>query len=150
MAADTEHLPDSEEIEFMREEIFEIAAAAVRFHETNPRTPRIVQAAKAVMVEGMRPADAAAQFDFPRERISEAVGRIRGKWDEICADHGWVTETFSLTPATIALIRSIENEAIEPLLQNAAAKGEQRKQAALKVAETKSSTYTKAKKKSKR
>ena len=145
MAADKKHLPDSEELDFMRAEVFEIAASAVSFHGANQQTPQIVLAARAVMVDGMRPADAAAKFDFPRERISEAVGRIRDKWNAICEENGWVTETFSLSPRLIELIRQFESEAIEPLHRNALLKRKQKmalaeaKIPALKVAEKKAS-----------
>lgn len=141
MAADKKHLPDSEEFDFMREEVFEIAASAVSFHGANQQTPKIVQAARAVLVDGMRPADAAAKFDFPRERVSEAIGRIRDKWQAICAENGWVTETFSLSPRLIELIRQIENEAIDPLRQDVALKREKKKAQALKVAEKKAPPY---------
>jgi hypothetical protein len=146
MTADNESR-DSEEFDLMREDVFEIAANAVSFHGANERTPRIVQAARAVLVDGMRPADAAAKFGFPRERISEAVGRIRDKWQAICADNGWVTETFSLPPRLADLIRQIESDAIEPLLQEALLKREKKmklsssKMPALKVAEKKPAAY---------
>lgn len=137
MAADKTHLPDNEELDFMRPEVFEIAASAVSFHGSNQQTPKIVQAARAVLVDGMRPADAAAKFDFPRERVSEAIGRIRDKWQAICVENGWVTETFSLSPRLIELIRQIENEAIDPLRQDVVLKREKKKAQALKVAEKK-------------
>ncbi len=141
MAADNKHLPDSEESDFMRAEVFEIAASAVSFHGSNQQTPKIVQAARAVLVDGMRPSDAADKFGFPRERISEAVGRIRDRWQAICVENGWVTETFSLSPRLIELLRQIENEAIDPLRQDVTLKREKKKALALKVAEKKPPAY---------
>lgn len=145
MAANNKPFSDGEEFDFMREEVFEIAANAVSFHGANEKTPRIVQAARAVMVDGMRPADAADKFDFPRERISEAVGRIRDKWEAICEDNGWVTETFSLPPKLVELIREIEGDAIAPLLEEALLKRKKKIEAAkstlLKVAEKKPAPY---------
>lgn len=143
MAAGNDPFSDGEEFDLMREEVFEIAANAVSFHGAHEKTPRIVQAARAVLVDGMRPADAADQFDFPRERISEAVGRIRDKWDAICEANGWVTETFSLPPKIAELIREIEGDALAPLLEEALLKRkkkiEQAKTTVLKVAEKKAS-----------
>lgn len=151
MTADNKTFSDGEELDFMREEVFEIAANAVSFHGANEKTPRIVQAARAVLVEGMRPADAADKFDFPRERISEAVGRIRDKWDSICEANGWVTETFSLPPKLAELIREIEGDALAPLLEEALLKRkkkiEQAKTTLLKVAEKKASYRNKPAKK---
>lgn len=145
MAADNKLFSDDEEFDLMRDEVFEIAANAVSFHGANERTPRIVQAARAVMVDGMRPADAADKFDFPRERISEAVGRIRDKWNAICEENGWVTETFSLPPKLVELIREIEGDAIAPLLEEALLKRKKKMESAkatlLKVAEKKTATY---------
>lgn len=145
MAADNKPFSDGDEFDLMREEVFEIAANAVSFHGANERTPRIVQAARAVMVDGMRPADAADKFDFPRERISEAVGRIRDKWGAICEENGWVTDTFSLPPKLIELIREIESDALAPLLEEALLKRKKKMELAkavvLKVAEKKPAAY---------
>ena len=145
MAADNKPFSDDEEFDFMREEVFEIAANAVSFHGANERTPRIVQAARAVLVDGMRPADAAAKFDFPRERISEAVGRIRDKWSAICEENGWITETFSLPPKLAELIREIEGDALVPLLEEALIRRKKKRELAkgtlLKVAEKKAPAY---------
>ncbi|HEY3699395.1 MAG TPA: TrfB-related DNA-binding protein [Spongiibacteraceae bacterium] len=141
MAADKNHLQHAEEFELMRAEVFEIAASAVSFHGASRETPRIVLAARAVMVDGMRPADAAAKFEFPRERVSEAVGRIRDKWNEICADNGWVTETVSVPPRIAALIREIEKETIDPLRRELIASRKKKMALALKVAEKKAPKY---------
>jgi hypothetical protein len=119
---------DSDEAEPMRAEVFDIAVSALSFHGAGRETPRIVLAARAVLVEGMRPGEAATQFDFPPERVSEAVGRIRDKWAAICNERGLVTETFSLSPILIELIRQIELEALQPLQADAA--GKRRKKAA--------------------
>lgn len=115
MAADIKTFTDSDEAEPMRAEVFEIAVGALSFHGARQETPRIVQAARAVLVEGMRPGEAAARFEFPPERVSEAVGRIRDKWTAICAERGLVTETFSLSAPMIELLRQIELEALQPL-----------------------------------
>lgn len=145
MAADNKPFSDGEELDLMRAEVFEIAANLVSFHGANEKTPRIVQAARAVMVDGMRPADAADKFDFPRERISEAVGRIRDKWSTICEENGWITETFSLPPKLVELIREIEGDAIAPLLEEALLKRKKKMELAkttlLKVAEKKPAAY---------
>lgn len=149
MAADNNF--DNDEFDFMRDEVFDIAANSLSFHGANQRTPRIVQAARAVLVDGMRPADAADKFDFPRERISEACGRIRDKWQAICEENGWVTETFSLSPRLIELIREIEGDAIAPLLEDALLKRKKKmelasaKVAVLKVAEKKAAYRPKKK-----
>jgi hypothetical protein len=115
MAADIKISMDSDEAEPMRAEVFDIAVSALSFHGARQETPRIVQAARAVLVDGMRPGEAATRFDFPPERVSEAVGRIRDKWAAICNERGLVTETFSLSPTLIGLIRQIELEALQPL-----------------------------------
>jgi hypothetical protein len=119
---------DSDEAEPMRAEVFDIAASALSFHGAAQETPRIVLAARAVLVDGMRTGEAATQFDFPPERISEAVGRIRDKWAAICNERGLVTETFSLSPVLIELIRQFELETLQPLQAEAA--GKRRKKAA--------------------
>jgi hypothetical protein len=104
-----------EEAEPMRAEVFEIAASQVSFHGARLETPRIVQAARAVLVDGLRTGEAATLYDFPPERVSEAVGRIRDKWSAICEERGWVTETFSLTPNLVSLLKLIEMDTIGPL-----------------------------------
>lgn len=121
MAADIKTM-DSDEAEPMRAEVFEIAVGALSFHGARQETPRIVQAARAVLVDGMRPGEAASQFGFPPERVSEAVGRIRDKWAAICAERGLVTETFSLSAPMIELLRQVELDALQPLLAASASR----------------------------
>lgn len=128
MAADIKTSMDSDEAEPMRAEVFEIAVGALNFHGARQETPRIVQAARAVLVDGIRPGEAATRYQFPPERISEAVGRIRDKWAAICAEQGLVTETFSLSAPMIELLRQIELEALQPL--RAETEGGRRKKAA--------------------
>jgi hypothetical protein len=138
-----------EEAEIMRAEVFEIAASQVSFHGARLETPRIVQAARAVLVDGKRTGEAAAAYDFPPERVSEAVGRIRDKWNAICEERGWITETFSLTPNLISLLKLIEMDSIGPLQTEL---GNKRKKKAakekspelLKVAEKKPRSYKSA------
>ena len=125
----------------MRKEVFDIASSAISFHSAGSQTPRIVQAARAVLVDGMRTGEAAAKYDFPPERVSEAVGRIRDKWASICDDQGWVTDTFSLSPKVIELIREIELQALEPLRETVETKRRKRLAAAQKVADKKSPPY---------
>jgi hypothetical protein len=128
MAASIKTTMDSDEAEPMRAEVFDIAVSALSFHGARQETPRIVQAARAVLVEGMRSGEAATQFGILPVRVSEAVGRIRDKWAAICAERGLVTETFSLSPVLIELLRQIELEALQPLQADAA--GKRRKKAA--------------------
>jgi hypothetical protein len=130
MAASIKTSMDSDEAEPMRAEVFDIAVSALSFHGARLETPRIVQAARAVLVEGMRPGEAATQFDQSPVRLSETVGRIRDKWAAICEERGLVTETFSLSPLLIELLRQIELEALQPLQAEAA--GKRRKKAASK------------------
>lgn len=113
---------DSDEAEPMRAEVFDIAVSALSFHGSRHETPRIVQAARAVLVEGMRPGEAATQFELVPVRVSEAVGKIRDKWAAICDERGLVTETFSLSPIVIELLRQIELETLQPLQAEAAGK----------------------------
>jgi hypothetical protein len=148
MTADitTSNTTSLEEAEPMRAEVFEIAASQVSFHGARLETPRIVQAARAVLVEGKRTGEAATLYDFPPERVSEAVGRIRDKWNAICEERGLVTETFSLTPNLVNLLKLIEMDTIAPLQAElkgkAKKKGPKAKVLALpKVAEKKSAKY---------
>jgi hypothetical protein len=118
---------DSDEAEPMRAEVFDIAVSALSFHGAGQETPRIVLAARAVLVDNMRTGEAATQFDFPPERVSEAVGRIRDKWAAICKERGLITETFSLSPILIELIRQFELETLQPLQADAAGKRNKKK-----------------------
>lgn len=140
MATDIKISMDSDEAEPMRAEVFDIAVSALSFHGARLETPRIVQAARAVLVDGVRPGEAAVEYEFPPERVSEAVGRIRDKWAAICAERGLVTETFSLSPILIELLRQIELEALQPLQSDLATK--RRKKSA--AASTATSTVTPA------
>ena len=115
MAADGYPMDDNEELEPMREEVFEIAASAVSFHGSSEGTPPIVKAARAVMVEGKKTGEAAQEFGLPPERVSEAVGRIREKWNALCAEEGWVTESLSLPPDIMELVKQIEKNNMQPL-----------------------------------
>lgn len=138
MAPNVKTPMDSDEAEPMRAEVFDIAVSALSFHGAGQETPRIVLAARAVLVDGMRSGEAATQFDFPPERVSEAVGRIREKWAAICKERGLVTETFSLSPSLIELIRQFELETLHPLQADAA--GKRKKKAVDKPSGGKSSS----------
>ena len=100
----------------MREDIFNIAADAVRFRRVGSEVPDVVRAAKAVLVKGVKPSAAAEQFAVQQSRVSEAIAKIRAKWDEICDKQGWVTHTLSLPADIMDLVRQIEANAIKPLL----------------------------------
>lgn len=135
MATDIKISMDSDEAEPMRAEVFDIAVSALSFHGAHLETPRIVQAARAVLVNGVRPGEAAVEYEFPPERVSEAVGRIRDKWAAICAERGLVTETFSLSPILIELLRQIELEALQPLQGDLATRRRKKSAAAPHIAE---------------
>lgn len=122
MVAEAHPMDDGEELEPMRAEVFEIAASAVSFHGSSEGTPPVVKAARAVMVEGKKTGEAAQEFGLPSERVSEAVGRIRERWDAICADKGWVTESLSLPPDIMELVKQIEKNNMEPLREALQAK----------------------------
>lgn len=100
----------------MREDIFNIAADAARFRRVDNEVPDVVKAARAVLVKGVKPSVAAEQFAVQQSRVSEAIAKIRAKWDEICGKQGWVTHTLSLPPDIMDLVRQIETNAIKPLL----------------------------------
>lgn len=142
MAADIKNPMDSDDAEPMRAEVFDIAVGALSFHHAQQETPRIVQAARAVLVDGMRPGEAALQYELKPERVSEVVGRIRDKWAAICAERGLVTETFSLTAPMIELLRQIEFDALQPLLGEAT-KSRRKKTATIKALPAARSTAVK-------
>jgi hypothetical protein len=144
---------DNEEAELMKAEVFEITVSQLSFHGSRVETPKVVQAARAVLVDGQRPGEAATFHGIAPERVSEVVGRIRDKWDAICAERGLVTETFSLSPNIINLIKLIEKDTLEPLQAEFAGKRRKKsppkkilslpKPEQLKVAEKKPRTYKK-------
>ncbi|HSB95411.1 MAG TPA: hypothetical protein VLC91_03130 [Spongiibacteraceae bacterium] len=153
MISTTMTSPDNEEAELMKAEVFEITVGQLTFHGARLETPKVVQAARAVLVEGKRPGEAATQYEIAPERVSEAVGRIREKWDAICAERGLITETFSLSPNVISLIKLIEKDTLEPLQADLAMRKKKSpapkkvsaipKPTLLKVAEKKPRTYKK-------
>lgn len=69
----------------MLKEQFEIAAA-----ETRIRTPNLLNAARAVLVDKALVSEVAEQYGLrDTSPIYRAVGTIERKWEQICERRGW-------------------------------------------------------------
>lgn len=99
-----------DEVEPMTPEHFDLTVSAMSF-----KSLATVRAARAVMVEGVRPGEAVMEYDVPQPQLSRAVSRIEKKWRDICDQQNWVCEPVALPPDVMALVRHIEIKNLEPL-----------------------------------
>lgn len=68
----------------MLQEQFQIALDATRI-----RTPELIEACRAVLVEDLPAADVAAKNEIQPSRVYRAIATVKAKWDEICANEEW-------------------------------------------------------------
>jgi hypothetical protein len=72
------------ELDPMLPEQFELARAA-----TQIRTPKLIEACRAVLVDHEAAPDIAAKLNIEVSSIYRATASIRQKWDEICTSEEW-------------------------------------------------------------
>lgn len=101
---------DETDIEPMTPEHFDIAVAEINF-----KRPEILNACRAVLIDGKRPTEAAEEFDIPQPQISRAVTRIQEKWQQLCERESLVSRVFVLSPQAIAVVAELEGQFIAPL-----------------------------------
>src|SRR5688500_13589158 len=72
------------EIEPMLKEQFDTAVEA-----TQIRNPRLIEACRAVLVDGRVATDVVATYGLQSPNVYRAIATIKEKWDQICAKEGW-------------------------------------------------------------
>lgn len=103
------HLHDSD-IEPMTPEHFDIAAAEIHFKRAG-----LLDACRAVLVDGKRTTEVVDEFDIPQPQISRAIARIQEKWQQLCDRENLVTRVVVLSPQAMAVVTELENQFIAPL-----------------------------------
>jgi hypothetical protein len=94
----------------MTPEHFDIAVAKINF-----KRPRMLEACRAVLVDGNRPTQIADQFAIPQPQISRAISRIQQEWSELCERENLVFRTVALSPQAMAVVAELEQQFIPPL-----------------------------------
>lgn len=108
---------DEPEIDPMTPEHFDIAVAEINF-----KRPGMLEACRAVLVDGKRPTEAAEEFEIPQPQISRAVTRVQEKWEQLCARENLVFRVVALSPQAMAVVTELEDQFIAPLKKRAHAK----------------------------
>lgn len=108
---------DETDIDPMTPEHFDIAVAEINF-----KRPGMLDACRAVLIDGKRPTEAADEFDIPQPQISRAVTRIQEKWQQLCDRENLVSRVFVLSPQAIAVVAELEGQFIAPLKRKLAPK----------------------------
>lgn len=91
------------------------------------RSDSLQKAARAVLVEGMRPGQAVEKFSVGLTNLSKAVGRIENKWDEICEGQNWEYEPIALPPEEMAIVRALQRKNLDPVMQKLTDRKKRRK-----------------------
>lgn len=73
-----------ENLDPMLSEQFQIAVSATKI-----RRPELIEACKAVLVDGQVATDVAAKYSIDPAHVYRALTTIKERWDEICAEQGW-------------------------------------------------------------
>lgn len=101
------HDPD---IEPMTPEHFDIAASEIHFKRAG-----LLDACRAVLVDGKRTTEVVDEFDIPQPQVSRAIARIQEKWQQLCDRENLVTRVVVLSPQAMAVVTELENQFIAPL-----------------------------------
>ncbi len=102
---------DDQDREPVEPEHFDLAAAECRFHH-----PGMVEAARAVLVDGMRSGEAAIQFGITHQtHLSRALTKIEAKWIQICKREHWSCRTIVLSEDDMALVQRLQVKTVAPL-----------------------------------
>ena len=84
---------------------FEIATREI---EGGKYTTEVVQAARAVLVEGATPAAALTDFQISEVTLRSALSEISTTWSEFCATNNLVTESCWLPQRMAHVIQAVE------------------------------------------
>jgi hypothetical protein len=85
----------------------------VALKSTQVRKPELIAACRDVMVEGLSATDAARQRNVDMPSISRAMKSIKEKWDQICAEEGWVPVPFAFPASWTKLLLEIQREQLD-------------------------------------
>jgi len=93
----------------MLKEQFEIAA-----NQTRIRTPNLIEAARAVLVDKESAAEVAARLGIAEvSHIYKATQSIQRKWSEICSSQNWSYRPIALPERMMRIVLEIQAQELE-------------------------------------
>ncbi len=101
---------DDEPVEPMTPEHFEITVASMKL-----QSQATIEAARSVLVEGLKHKEASARYGVTQSQISRATSRIEKKWQEICEREDWLYEPIALPKEMMELVRALQSTTMAPL-----------------------------------
>ena len=100
---------DEAEQDPMLLEQFEIAVSA-----TQIRKPELIEACKAVLVEGAVAKEIAEKLKIDDvSNVYRALKRIKRKWEKICAKEGWTCVSFALPADVIDMAMAYQRNVLK-------------------------------------
>ena len=110
---------DEAEPEPMLPEQFEIAVNA-----TQIRTPELIAACKAVLVEGAAPKEIAETLKIDDvSNVYRAMGIIKAKWEEICAAEKWTYVPLALSEEVVDMAMAYERNLLKKYTEKKGKRG---------------------------
>jgi hypothetical protein len=107
---------DDQYMAMMDKDCFVIAVARIP-----KQSQENVDAAYAVMVDGIKPGDAAKKFGANANSLSRAMARIAEEWEQLCAEKGLVNLHVAVRQSFADLLLKMQAEDLAPLLRDAQA-----------------------------
>lgn len=95
-----EDAPDS-----MLQEQFQIAMDATKI-----RTPELIEACRAVLVDGLPTADVAAKNKIEPSSVYRAIATVKAKWEEICAKEEWTYAPLAFPESMMKVMLEFERD----------------------------------------
>lgn len=116
---------NDQEYEPMEPHHFQLAIAETTFRS---ESDELVKAVRAVLVDGMKAVDAAAEYKISRlASVTDAAARVVQKWKAICEREKWVEKTYVLKPDDSEFVTRIERATLGPLQDKQAQKSKKKK-----------------------
>jgi hypothetical protein len=99
---------DEAEPDPMLPEQFEVALKA-----TQIRKPELIEACKAVLVDGASGPEIAKKLNIDHSNVYRATSSIKKKWEEICAREGWTYVRLAVPEDLIDAVMAFERKLLK-------------------------------------
>jgi len=114
--------PDEAELDAMLPEQFEIALYA-----TQIRTQKVIDACRAVLVDGMPTQESAEKYNVDQPSVSRATKVLREKWLQICADQEWDYLPLALPRSVMKMTLEFQREVLKRYSEQKSRRGARKK-----------------------
>jgi hypothetical protein len=99
----------------------------VAVDRTQIRTPELIAACKAVLVENKKASEIAQARNLDGAHVRRAVITIREKWQEICTEQGWEYLPIALPHSVMKLVLEMQHAQLEKYRADSKSDGRKKK-----------------------